>query len=222
MAARVAQSAVQLIINSNPNARVAQSVVQLILVPAPPPPVAGTPAPFSGGAGFRPAACGCSPEVFEAERVRILRARRGAWPYPDIFPPAGDTVVNERRSIAAPALGATAVVLAYNVPSGRRLILQGILQVYTGGAFVPGDALWTVDVDTPVGVANIQALPVQGLVNVPFPLGSDQLGTFWPFQKPYVFGPLSLVQSKVTNVNLGGGAFTSAFVGFLESVFVPQ
>lgn len=216
MAVRVAQSVVQLVVNGNPNVRVAQSVVQLILIPAPPVPVAGVAAPFSGGAGFRPAFCGCDPGTFEAERLRILRARRDSFPYRDIFPPEGDTTINQQRTVAAPALGATAVVLAYRVPSGRRLILQGILQVYTGGAFAPGDALWTVDVDTPVGVPNVQAMPVQGLVNVPFPLGSDQLGTFWPFTKPYEFGSLSLVQSKVTNVNLGGGSFTSGFIGFLD------
>lgn len=52
MAARVAQSAVQLIIATNPSARIAQSVLQLILIPAPAPSTSATPFRPLGGGGM--------------------------------------------------------------------------------------------------------------------------------------------------------------------------
>jgi len=61
MAARVAQSVVQLLLATNPNARVAQSVVQLILIPSPAPPATIPFRPLGGGGMIEPQCCPPAP-----------------------------------------------------------------------------------------------------------------------------------------------------------------
>jgi hypothetical protein len=59
---------------------------------------------------------------------------------------------------------------------------------------------------------------IQGLQNIPFPLGSWVHGRWWPFRMPYYFEPLTVIRSKVLNVNLGAGPpgiFTSGLFGYL-------
>jgi hypothetical protein len=214
MAVRVAQSVVKLLMATNPNVRVAQSVVKLILIPAPAAAV-GQAAPFGGGGGFRPSTCGCSPAQLDAERVRRLRGRLQAWPYQHVFGDSNAIPVQEFHTIAAPAIGAGAVVLRYQVPSGFKFVLQALLQTYDQ-AFAPGDALWTVDVNSPFGATNVQAFPIQGLIALPVPLGSLAGGSAWPLPRAFRFSALDVLQSKVENVALGGGQFTSAFLGYLE------
>lgn len=213
--ARVAQSPIEVMLLSNPEARVAQSVIEVMLIAGvPPAPAAAVVAPSAGAGGFRPYACGCAPEVLQADRLRALFDVRRAWPFDDIFPPAGATPVQERGTIAAPAIGNSAVVVAYTVPPGLRFYLTGIFQTYTGGAFAPGDALWTVDVNSPFGISNFQGSPIQGLDSLPVPLGTLIDGSPWWFWKPYGFVGLDLVQAKVENVALGGGFFTTVFLGY--------
>ncbi len=169
-----------------------------------------------GAGGFRPSTCGCSPAVLAAEKLRRLFVRQRRWPYAFVFPADCTIPVNVLDTVAAPLVGATAVVAAFTVPEGFRFVLQGILQDYSGGAaFLVGDALWTVDLNTPVGIPNVQAMPVQGLTALPVPLGSVVEGSPWPLLRPYQFGPLQLIQSKVTNVALAGGVCTSGFFGYL-------
>jgi hypothetical protein len=141
-----------------------------------------------------------------------------AWPYVHVFPPPNSRPVHQIGTVAVPAQAATVTVLAYQVPSGFRFIMEAILQAYTPGAFVPGDALWTVDLNAPVGIADIQGAVIQGLTRIPIPLGSWLLGTQWKFARAYEFEPLSLLQSKARNVNLVAGApnyFVSGFFGYL-------
>jgi hypothetical protein len=171
--------------------------------------------PAGGAGGFRPSSCGCSPQVLAAERLRRIYVRRRSWPYGYVFPAPLAVPVEQVATVAIPGVGSTALVLAYSVPEGFRFIMQALLLDVTAGAFAPGDALWTVDLNTPVGVPNVQAMPVQGLTAVPVPLGSVAGGSTWPLVRPYEFGPLSLVQSKATNVGLGAGVFTSGFFGYL-------
>jgi hypothetical protein len=96
--------------------------------------------------------------------------------------------------------------------------LRAIIQAFVGGAFLPGDATWTIDRNTPVGIPNLQGQPEQGLINVPVPIGS--FAPFAPdrFERCYEFEELDDVRSKATNVNLGVGSpnfFTSGFFGYL-------
>lgn len=150
----------------------------------------------------------------QARRVADAR-KREEWPYIHVYPPPAAVPVHLINFVAAPAAGQSAVVLAYRVPSGMAFYLQAILQNYAGGNILPGDALWTVNRNAPTGVTDRQAMPVQGLAGVPIPLGSFAAGAQWPFSRAYEFAPLDLVQSVVSNVNLGGGSFVSGFFGYL-------
>lgn len=149
----------------------------------------------------------------------VLKQRRvDAWPYDHVYAPPDATPVHQVDFIPAPGAGVAGVVLTYQVPTGKRFIMRAILQVYIsgGGAFNPGDALWTVTENTTAGSLTVQSTPVQGLVNVPIPLGSIQAGNQWPFARAYEFGSLTVVRSVVTPVNVGGlGFFVSGFFGYL-------
>lgn len=156
------------------------------------------------------------------EKIRQTHANQEAWPYEHCFPPVNSIPVNETNAIPTPAIGVQAVVLTFKVRSGYKFIMTGIVEMYINsgglGAFVPGAALWTVDLNTPVGVPNIQASPVQGLTAVKVPFGNFLSGNKWYFDRPYEFAPLDVLRSKGTNVALPAGDpayFASGFFGWL-------
>ena len=156
--------------------------------------------------------------VVAADVVRQDASNREKWPYMHVYPPVNAEPVHRIASVPTPDLGVQVVVLSYAVPSDFRFYLRGIIQTYDGGNFVPGAALWTIDRNTPIGVANVQAQPVQGLVAVPQRVGSFSPFTMDEFARAYEFEPLDVVQSKVTNVALGVGDpnyFSSGFFGYL-------
>ena len=159
-------------------------------------------------------------QIKSADQVRQERANRNDWPYEHLFPPSNSVPVNQitQTPVAVPAASATAVVLALRVPSGMRFIMTGLVQNIYGATFTPGDGTWTVDKNTPVGIADAQRMPMQGLVNIPVPLGSFDTGIPWRFARPYEFEPLDLVQSKFTNATSGATLLVSAFLGYLLPV----
>ena len=90
------------------------------------------------------------------------------------------------------------------------------MQDFTGAAFNPGDALWTVDRNAFPGSS--QGTYVQGLIQIPVPEGSFIRRKQWRFYRAYEFGPNEVIRSTVTNVNLGVGSpntFISGFFGYL-------
>lgn len=166
-----------------------------------------------------------SDAVKAADALRQQAERREAWPYLHIYSPPNAEPVHEIGTIETPDQGSTAVVLTYTVPSGYRFYLRAIVQNYVGGAFVPGDALWTIDRNRPVGIADIQGQPEQGLVAVPVEVGSLKPFSSDKFWRAYEFEELDVVRSKGTNVNLGVGApnfFVSAFLGYIVPMTANQ
>ena len=162
--------------------------------------------------------------VKAADVVRQAQSNREKWPYMHEYAPPNAEPVHRINSVVTPDIvanvgaAATVIVLEYQVPSGFRFYLRGIIQTYEGGNFVPGQALWTIDRNTPVGVANVQAQPEQGLVAVPQRVGSFSPWTVDEFARAYEFEPLDIVRSKATNVNVAVGDpnyFSSAFLGYL-------
>jgi hypothetical protein len=155
-------------------------------------------------------------EAVKAARRVAAERRCEEWPYVHVFPPPNSVPVHQIAFIAAPAPSFSGVVLAYRVPAGMRFFMQSILQVYTAGAsFSPGAALWTVTDNSPTGLADSQAMPIQGLINLGVPLGSLAAGTRWPFDRAYEFSSDHLLQSVVQNVSLSGGFFVSGFFGYV-------
>ena len=163
--------------------------------------------------------------VMAADAVRRDTSNREKWPYMHVYPPVNSEPVHRINSVVTPdtvanvgAVLATVIVLEYQVPSGFRFYLRGLIQTYEGGNFVPGQALWTIDRNTPVGVPNFQAQKEQGLVAIPQRVGSFSPWTVDEFARAYEFEPLDIVRSKATNVGLGVGDpnyFSTAFLGYL-------
>lgn len=163
--------------------------------------------------------------VLAADVVRRDLTNREKWPYMHVYPPVNAEPVHVINSVVTPdqvanvgLAAATVIVLAYKVPSGFRFYLRAIIQTYEGGNFVPGQALWTIDRNTPVGVPNFQAQIEQGLAAVPQRVGSFSPFTVDEFARAYEFEPLDIVRSKATNVGLGVGDpnyFSTGFFGYL-------
>ena len=154
-----------------------------------------------------------------AEKVRIERAKRRDWPYRQLYPVELDITVNKLAQIAAPAANVLTAVLIYRVPQGFRFWMDAILQDGPE-PFTPGDVSWTVDINAIVP-NTAQAASVHGLINIPVPLGSTVTGEVWHFTMPYFFEPLTVVRSRIVNVNVPEGPpnyFTSGFFGFLVPV----
>lgn len=157
------------------------------------------------------------------ELISAEQERRNMWPYPHIYPPpdAEDVFVVNIAATTDPA-GATptVAVVTYQVPSGKRFFLRAVLLSVTGAAsMIPGAGLWTVDRNKAIGIANVQGSVEHGLVNVPFPLGSN-LNYPWPLQRAREFEPLDVVRIKGTNVSLSIGAPTY-WIGGLFGYEVP-
>lgn len=153
-----------------------------------------------------------------AEELRQKQNREKRWPYEFLFPPPESLPVNGGSQgvgfVAVPNAPGPVTVAQFQVQSGFRFIMTGILQAYDDGVFLPGDTLWTVTVNPQGGV---QANPVQGLIQSPVPMGSWKFGTGpWHFDRPYEFAPLDLISSVANNVSLASaGSYVSGFFGYL-------
>lgn len=143
------------------------------------------------------------------ELLSAEQERRNMWPYPHIYSPpdSEDVFAVNIAATTDPAGGTpTVAVVTYQVPSGKRFFLRAVLLSVTGAASViPGAGLWTVDRNKAIGVANVQGSVEHGLVNVPFPMGSNITGPWW-LTRAREFEPLDIVRIKGTNVSLGIGA----------------
>jgi hypothetical protein len=71
------------------------------------------------------------------------------------------------------------------------------------GLVNPGDFLWSLTLNQPVGVTTFQGSPIQGLTNVDVPLGTLQIP--WPLECAELFQPNDCIRSVFTNVALGDG-----------------
>ena len=175
-----------------------------------------------GGAGGRFRCCPPQSTIRNRmleELARHIKNRRDAWPYEHEFPDRMGKNQEPLASIAAPAVGVKTPVLVYQVPYGFFFYLEGLVQDFEGSSFNPGDASWTVDQDAQF--SNVQGAGVQGLVNLPVPLGSFAVGRWWKLPRTYKFSQLTVLRSVVTNANIVPGApnvFTSQFLGYLEPV----
>jgi len=165
--------------------------------------------------------------VKQMHALHQIERNRDQWPYPWLCPPESAEPVFRYGSIAAPAFGGAnqVEVLKYSVPAGLQFALCGLLQIYVGAGFVPGrgDILWTVDLDSPVGVTALQGNPLAGLyqISTSLPPMLSQNGVAWPpmrFEKPFILKPETDLRSKATtvaNVSTGDPNYLiSIFEGF--------
>lgn len=166
--------------------------------------------------------------VRAADEVRKRRENQENWPYKHVYPPVNSIPVHAITTalIPTPVAASQVEVLAYQVPSGYLFILQAVVQaVYPTTPFVPGDFIWTVDVNTPLGVTSVQSAPVQGLTAIPVQLGSFTASAPWRLNRAYEFQPLDILRSKATTGTGNVGApnyLVSGFFGYLVPAITPR
>lgn len=132
-----------------------------------------------------------------------IQARRDAWPYPHVYPPPNAIDVNAIGSVVTQAHGAAAVaVMTYQVNAGKRFYLRRVL-LGANVTIVPGQALFTIDRNSPIGITDTQFLPEHGFVNIGFQMGSQTIP--WYLDRAREFGPLDIIRIKAVNVGLSVG-----------------
>jgi len=161
--------------------------------------------PSTGGGPYvipKPCLCDITELAFEA--IEEARIRRSAWPFEWSFPPPGAIRVTAQNAVLVPMAASTVEGFAYTVDQGFLFALDALIVIYLNsglpGAWSPGDATWSLDLNAPVGVPTFQGSPVQGFTAVDVPLGSQQ----FPFylEMPELFHPNDTIRTKFTNVGL--------------------
>lgn len=144
--------------------------------------------------------------VAAADAYRLaVTDRRNEWPYVHVYPPPNAIDVHEIGTTPTLAFGAgAAVVLTYKVNAGKRFFLRAVV-LGANVAIIPGQALFTIDRNSPVGVADAQFMPEHGFVNVPIQLGNFNSSGPWKLQRAREFAPLDTIRIKGTNVGLAVG-----------------
>jgi hypothetical protein len=152
------------------------------------------------------------PDSIEAaQALREDRARKNQWPFPWVFPPPGATRVtagaDASGTLIVPVVATPTQGLAYTVDEGFQFALQAIVVEYLNAGAIglvnPGDFLWSLTLNQPVGVTTFQGSPIQGFTNVDIPLGTLQIP--WPLECAELFQPNDCIRSVFTNVALGDG-----------------
>lgn len=143
--------------------------------------------------------------VRAADALRMaVQERRDSWPYVHLYPPPDSQDVHVIGTLATQAQGAAAVaVVTYQVNAGKRFYLQAVV-LGSNVTMLPGDALFTVDRNSPIGITDSQFMPEHGLLNIGVQLGSTTYGA-WRLHRAREFGPLDTIRIKATNVNLAEG-----------------
>lgn len=150
--------------------------------------------------------------IAAAQALREQRASKSSWPYPWSFPPPGAIRVtagaDASGTLVVPTVLAGATEgLVYTVDEGFQFALEALIVTYIKagfpGAVNPGDFLWSLTLNQPVGVTTFQGSPIQGLSNVDVPLGTLQIP--WPLVCAEIFQPNDAIRSVFTNVALTDG-----------------
>ncbi len=137
--------------------------------------------------------------------LKAVQERRGAWPYVHVYPPPNSIDVFKIATIAVQDQGDPVIeILRYTVNTGKVFYLRGVI-FGASTTIAPGDALFTLDRNSPIGVSNSQFLPEHGLTLVPVPLGSPIQGPF-QLERAREFAANDVIRIKGTNVGLPGGA----------------
>jgi hypothetical protein len=165
------------------------------------------------------------PDLIRAgDAIRRAEKNRDAWPFPHVYPPVNSKRRNPSGYVLSPAMNAQALILAWQVPSGFNFYMDR-LGLYTNiTTFNPGDFLFTVDKNTPLGAPGLGAV-LTDLYNFPFPMGGFENGPV-RLSRTELFEPLDFIRAKVTNVAAGSGApnyFAAYFGGWLlPAIEVPD
>ena len=149
--------------------------------------------------------------VIAAHKISDERAKRSAWPYPWVYPPPGSVRVaaglDSSGTLAVPVAATPTQGLLYTVDEGFQFALTHLVVEYLAsgarGAWSPGDTLWSLTVNRPVGTVDFQGYVQQGFSGVDIPLGTLQIP--WPLEMPDIYDSNDAIRIVLTNVNLSSG-----------------
>lgn len=150
--------------------------------------------------------------IAAAQALREQRLAKTQWPYPWCFPPDGAIRVtagaDTSGTLAVPVAATPTQGLLYTVDEGFQFALEALVVEYMNagqiGVANPGDFLWSLTLNQPVGITSFQGSPIQGFSLVDVPLGTLQIP--WPLECAEIFQPNDSIRSVFTNVNLASGA----------------
>lgn len=173
--------------------------------------------PFRGRQMYGGAVATMGPAVVQDRSRALATDRAAAWPYPWSFPPQDEVPFNPTGSIAAPAYGSQVVVAEYQVPQGYEGALWQTYMGFVGAGYVlgSGDIVWTIDINSPLGVSALTAYTLPDLANIVVPFGSPIEGPF-KFAAPYLLREGDTVRLKATsvaNISTGAPNFMVGYIG---------
>lgn len=154
-------------------------------------------------------------------KVETRQSNQDLWPYPWHYSPPGASRRTPQGSIAAPAVGAPAEILAFTVPTNRTFVFTAVIVDMQAGAWVPGsgDYLFSITLDTPTsGTAPLTALTLADMRAMALPLGSVRPFSVCELWRPEFIKSGQTLRATVQNVSGGVGApnFACAyFFGYL-------
>lgn len=155
--------------------------------------------------------------VQAAAGLKAAHDKAIAWPYDWIYAPKSSRNVYQEGFIVAPTQGVLSEVLAYKVPDSLQFVLTGIVLQIIGSTWLPGDFIWTIDANLPVGSLSAQGVAFTGFGAVQSTKGSDIYP--WPIQSGEgdKLKANDTLRAKILNVNIvagGSNFFKAIFVGY--------
>ena len=166
--------------------------------------------------------------VAAAEQVRRQIQRRDTWPYVHCYPPPNSIrrdpvgyVVCPNPAVQVEILNSSTGGALFVVPSGYLffLVQVGLYVGANNSGWNPGDFLFTLDKNVPLGASTYQGVPLTDWQSIPFTYGSLTNGPV-TLPRAELFQPTDSIRAKVTNVNLGAGA-PNFFLAQLGGYLVP-
>jgi len=131
-------------------------------------------------------------------KIRLMQDSKSQWPYPWSYPPPNAKNRLPSGSIVAPAANTLTQIMLFTVPTGMRFYLRGILRQFEGSGLIigSGNALWTLDKDTPIGGTILQGSSIADFTAQPFTLGNFDQGPVY-FEMPEVIEAGAQIRDKV-------------------------
>lgn len=119
-------------------------------------------------------------------------------------------------AVIVPAYGTQVVLVQHQVPANYRAVFCGIVLGYAGApAPTPGDIIYSVDIDRPLGYTSMFGYDEKDFGSIPIQLGSLQF-TPWPIEfKHSSSETIRIKGTPIANVGTGNpNNLLAALIGF--------
>jgi hypothetical protein len=161
--------------------------------------------------------------VMSADILQREEESRQLWPFPWVYPPKNAKRRTPTGSVAVPAIGSAAQILAFTVPTNFSFVWRAVI-ITSGPGFspVPGDITYTLDVDTPVtGSAPLTSSPMADFQAMTIGLGSINPWAVCELPRAEVIASGQILRAKGTNVASGSAGAPNFLVAMFLGWLVP-